>query len=76
MTTPKPDKAFAKKYNLEGRGEAVKVSRRIDETVKSLQRRGADIKAKGEEYSKAEKRLFGGVPHPGEPGYTNYFKEF
>lgn len=75
MNKTKPDKSFALKYNLIGRGETVKESRRIDETVKSLQRQGADIKAKGEEYSKTEKRLFGGIPHPGEPGYTNYFKE-
>jgi hypothetical protein len=75
MIMSKPDKSFAKKFNLLGRGEVVKVSQRIDERVKALQRRGADIKAKGEEYSKVEKRLFGGLPLPGEPGYSNYFKE-
>lgn len=76
MKPNKPKISIESKYNLQGRAEAVKHSERIDERVASLQKRGASIRDNGENYSTSEKRLFGGVPPHGDPGYNHYFKIF
>ena len=64
---------IAQKYNLEGCGKRVRISQGTKDTVKRLYRRGDEVIEKGKEYSKVEKRPFGGCPRPGEDGFEKYF---
>lgn len=74
MKKEKKTVSFAQKYGLQGLGKPVKISEGTKEAISSLDRSIQDINKKGEEYSKLEKRLFGGCPRPGEPGSEKFFK--
>ena len=65
--------SFAQKFGVKGQGKPVRISEKTQDAVRGYYRRSAEIIEKGKEFTKREKRLFGGVPQPGEPGSEKFF---
>ena len=73
MSKNKNVTSFAQKYGVEGQGKPVKISENTQDAVRGYYRRSTEIIEKGKEFTKREKRLFGGIPQPGEPGSEKFF---